>query len=113
MCDQENYDTTNPNRKRTFKGRIREWLDIEEPVFRAQRYKQLEGRYHENNHRAEMLEKELRDCMKYIGAIFDHLGVRPKRTFIQDFSRLPAEEHPTVEVIQVVPAEKPKQFPSV
>ena len=52
------------------------------------------------------LEEELRRSMKYIGALYEYLGVRPQRTFVEDFSRLPEEQQPTMEVIKAAPIKK-------
>ena len=53
------------------------------------------------------LERELNQCMKFIGALYDYLGVRPQKTFTEDFSRLPEENPPTIEIIR---AEKVKKL---
>lgn len=55
----------------------------------------------EKDTRIEHLESELRRAIKYIGALYDYLEVRPKRTFVQDYSQLPQEQFPTMEVIKV------------
>lgn len=46
------------------------------------------------------LEKELGRCEQFIGALYDYLEVRPQRTFVQDYSRLPEEAIPTREVVK-------------
>ena len=56
--------------------------------------------------RVKELEGELRQCMKYIGAVYEYLQIRPQRTFVQDFSRLPQEETPTMEVIKATKIKK-------
>lgn len=48
----------------------------------------------------EELNKEVLECMRFIGALYDYLEVRPKRTFVQDYSRLPEERYPTMEIIK-------------
>ncbi len=91
-----------------YKTRLRCWLGVEGPMTRAE-YRDWNDRQLEKTlRRVNELETEVRQCMKFIGALFEHLEVRPQRTFVQDYSRLPSEEHPTMEVIKVTPA-KPKR----
>lgn len=55
-------------------------------------------------------QAEIGRTQKFIGAIFDYLGVRPQWTFVEDFSRLPDEAIPTMEVIQVKKIAKKKNL---
>lgn len=50
--------------------------------------------------RIKELEAELGRSESYIGALYDYLEVRPKRTFVQDYSRLPEEAIPTREMLK-------------
>lgn len=83
------------------KNKIQRWLAI--TLLDARLYSI------EKDRRVEELDKEVRLCMKYIGALYDYLEVRPQRTFVQDYSRLPEERFPTMEVIKVEPAKKMKK----
>lgn len=80
------------------KTRIQKWLGI--PSITIEIDILQKKIVHLNNEVSE-LQKELGRTQKFIGAIFDYLEVRPQRTFVQDFSRLPEDAIPTMEVIKV------------
>jgi len=46
------------------------------------------------------LEEEIRRLYKFIGALYEYLDVWPQKKFVEDFSRLPDERLPVVEVIK-------------
>lgn len=55
------------------------------------------------------LMEEIGRLYKLVGALYDYLGVRPQKTFVEDFSRLPDEVFPTMEIIKAQKIEKIKQ----
>lgn len=87
---------------------IRKVLELEGPEYRQTQRMELDNQLFKIKRNVEELEKEVRESMKYIGALYEYLEVRPKRTFEQDYSRLPSEEFPTMEVVKAVKANKKK-----
>lgn len=92
------------NRHMRFKENIRNWLGLEGPITRQEREIWYENQVKGLKSQLKEQEGEIRECMKFIGALYEHLQVRPQRTFVEDFSRLPEEQKPTMEVIKVVKA---------
>ena len=84
----------------TLKMWLRKFLEVEGPVTRAEKERDQYERQSETARQVRELTSEVREAMKFIGALYDYLEVRPRRTFVQDYSRPPAEEFPTTEVIK-------------
>ncbi len=87
------------------KSKIKKWLGVKDYYTEIM---QLEKQNLKNQRDIDYLNKELLQSMKFIGALYDFLGVRPQRTFVQDFSQLPQQETPTMEVIKVQKIKKSK-----
>lgn len=77
---------------------IRKWLGIETICSDLDEHTKL------NIKNETVVYKEIRQCEGYIGALYDYLEVVPKRSFVNDYSLLPQEPHPTKEVIKAVKA---------
>ena len=88
------------------KEKLKKWLEINK------NNRDIYDRLANQDIRIANLEKDLRRSLEYIGALYDYLKVLPKRTFVQDFSQLPPEEFPTIEIIKAVKATKPKNIKS-
>lgn len=85
---------------KTIKIWLRRFLDVDGPITRAEKEHEQWNKQIEVERQIRALTSEVREAVKFIGALYEYLEVRPRRTFVQDYSRLPAEEFPTTEVIK-------------
>lgn len=99
---------SNPPMQRT-RDRLIKWLG---GVSLFESAKILDGNQGRLTRRVDDLEREVREQMKFIGALFEYLQIRPQRTFVQDYSQLPPEEFSTMEVIKAAPIKKGKKPPT-